>query len=110
MAGVKELLARNLRTHRNLHGLSQMRFAEKCGVSTAFIAEIEGARKYPSPKTIDRIVDVLGVKPYQLFLDVETSLIETNSAVPLAQMLDMLQDKVNSSIDEIRSQYLSQGH
>ena len=38
-------------------------------MSTSFIGEIEIGRKYPSAKTLQKIADSLGMKPFELLLD-----------------------------------------
>ncbi|MDR2607675.1 MAG: helix-turn-helix transcriptional regulator [Treponema sp.] len=67
MAGLREILADNMRKIRRKRGLTQAKLAEKAEVSTHFIAMIEIARKFPAPETLDRIAAALGIETYQLF-------------------------------------------
>jgi transcriptional regulator with XRE-family HTH domain len=67
MAGLREILADNMRKIRRKRSLTQAKLAEKAEVSTHFIAMIEIARKFPAPETLDRIAAALGIEAYQLF-------------------------------------------
>jgi transcriptional regulator with XRE-family HTH domain len=67
MAGLREILAENLRKNRRRCGMTQAKLAEKAEVSTHFIAMIEIARKFPAPETLDRIAAALGIEAYELF-------------------------------------------
>jgi len=68
---IQELLSTNIREIRNQYGYSQQKLAELCDVSTNYISEIEIARKFPSAKTLQKLANVLGLKPYQLFFSGE---------------------------------------
>ena len=69
MARLREILAHNLREKRRKSGLTQAQLAEKVNVSTHHIAMIEIARNYPTLEFIERIVDVLNIEIYTLFID-----------------------------------------
>lgn len=71
MASVRELLAHNLRRSRERLRLTQEQFSERCGLSASYIGEIEQGKKYPSADSLDRIVDALGIRPFQLFVEEE---------------------------------------
>ncbi len=51
--------------------MTQEQFSERCGLSAGYIGEIEQGKKFPSAVALDRIVDALGVQPFQLFLEEE---------------------------------------
>jgi transcriptional regulator with XRE-family HTH domain len=57
----------NLRRFRRSAHLSQMQLAEKCGISTNYLAEIETGRKFPSIEMVEKLADALKVEPYKLF-------------------------------------------
>lgn len=63
------LLAKNLKRARNGLNLTQQELAEKCSLSTNYLATIEIGGKFPSSDTLDKLASSLGLKPYQLFLD-----------------------------------------
>jgi len=66
-AGIREILAFNIKENRRKNGFSQERLAEKAGISTPFIAMIEVSRKFPTPEVLDKIADALNIKTWQLF-------------------------------------------
>ena len=65
----KTLLAKNLKRARNGLGLTQQALAEKCEISTNYLATVEIGGKFPSSDTLDKLARSLGLKPYQLFLE-----------------------------------------
>ena len=48
--------------------ISQMELAERAGISSGYVGEVEMGRKYPSPEILIRIADALEVKPYRLLM------------------------------------------
>ncbi len=69
MTEVQRLFIRNLRRVRVESGYSQSALAEKCGLSTSYIAELESGRRFPSHETMDKLCAGLGLRPYMLFFD-----------------------------------------
>ena len=63
------VFGRNVKRYRQMAGLSQEAFAEKCGMHRTYISAIECYRRSISLENIQRIADALGVKVYQLFLE-----------------------------------------
>jgi transcriptional regulator with XRE-family HTH domain len=62
-------LAKNLKRARSEQGLTQQNLAELCELSTNYLATVEIGGKFPSADTLERLATVLGLKPYQLFLE-----------------------------------------
>ena len=50
-------------------GLSQEKFAEKCGLHRTYISDIECFRRSISLNNIQKIADALEIEIYQLFLE-----------------------------------------
>lgn len=59
----------NVRHYRQMTGLSQEAFAEKCGMHRTYISAIECFRRSISLENIQRIAEALGVEAYQLLLE-----------------------------------------
>ena len=59
----------NLKKYRNRIGLSQERFAERCGLHRTYISDIECFRRSISLENIQRIADALGIETYLLFIE-----------------------------------------
>jgi len=68
-ARIQELLAKSIKEARGRLNLTQEGLAERTGLTTSFIGEVEICRKFPRPRTLQRISDALGLKPYELFLE-----------------------------------------
>ena len=64
-----KVFGNNVRQYRMKLGLSQEKFAEKCGVHRTYISDIECFRRSISLDNIQKIADALGVETFQLFLD-----------------------------------------
>jgi len=67
MAKIREILAQNMKIHRQRLGITQPELAEKANISTNFIGMIEQKRKFPAPEMLDRIAAALGIETFELF-------------------------------------------
>lgn len=59
----------NLRKYRTELGLSQEKFAEKCGLHRTYIGSVECFQRNVSLENIQRIADALGIESYKLLID-----------------------------------------
>ena len=62
-------LAKNIKRARSEQGLTQQDLAERCELSTNYLATVEIGGKFPSADTLEKLAIALGLKPYQLFLE-----------------------------------------
>ena len=60
------MLNENIKRLRKEKGLTQKGLAEKIGVSTAFISQVENGISKPSDDNLKKIADVLGVTVNEL--------------------------------------------
>ena len=67
----QEALASNLKLLRKNRNITQFELAELCETSTNYIALIETCKKFPSSNMLSKIISVLNIKPYELFLTKE---------------------------------------
>lgn len=67
--GLSEILAANLKTHRNTLGITQFQLSERAELSTTYIAELEIAKKLPSLEAVEKLCRALNIRPYELFLE-----------------------------------------
>jgi transcriptional regulator with XRE-family HTH domain len=72
MAGIREVLAANLKEYRRRSGFSQDKLAELADISSQYLATVETCRKFPTPEVLDRLAAALNVETYLLF-DVSTT-------------------------------------
>ena len=66
---LQEVFGRNMRERRKSMGLTQSEFAQRIGVSTSFVTEIEKGRKAPSFSTIDRIAQETDAPVWSYFCE-----------------------------------------
>lgn len=64
----QELLARNIKDLRLRNNLTQEMFAEKIGLTTNGVSNIERNRYQPTAETIDKICKAFNVTPSELLL------------------------------------------
>ena len=74
---LRKILSKNIKKHRELLCLSQEKLAEKAGISTNMVRDIEGCRTWVSDKTLINIAEALKTDVYRLFIP-ETILEEEN--------------------------------
>jgi transcriptional regulator with XRE-family HTH domain len=86
---IKDIFVKNLKKYRKVRGVSQMRLASLCDSSTGYIGQIEIGNKFPSIEMIEKMSQVLEIKPYLFFLDESDS--EPQAAVdrPSTKLHDM---------------------
>lgn len=83
-ASFYEALGRVIQVARTEQGLSRKELAARAGVSYASLADIETARRRPSPSALIRIASALGMGPSELLLRAERYL-GRFSAEPLGE-------------------------
>jgi len=67
MDKIESIVASNIKKYRELLGITQENFAERCGLTPQFIAAIEAGIITPPLESLNRIISALGIPPYQLF-------------------------------------------
>ena len=65
---IRKALSNNIKKHRELQGLSQEKLAEKAGISSNMIKDIEGCRSWVSDKTLVKLATALKIDIYLLFI------------------------------------------
>ena len=70
---LRAVFTENLKFYRKKAGLSQQQLAERCGMATNYLSEIEREQKFPSVETIERLSLELNVPAHILFWDSRTS-------------------------------------
>lgn len=71
MTRVQLLFVENLKRERKQAGYSQEKLAELIGLTPKYISSIEIGNRFPSADTIQKIVDIFDLEPYQMFLNTE---------------------------------------
>lgn len=68
MSNIKKLLGNRIREIRRSKNLTQERLAEMVGIGTPNISYIETGKFAPSMDTLEKIAEVLNVKPFELYM------------------------------------------
>ena len=70
---LQEIIAGNIKRVRKEMGLTQAGLAERAGISSGYMCDIERSRRWPSADNLAKLADVLRMDPFQLFLPTEDS-------------------------------------
>ncbi len=100
MEKIHVIVGRNIKRHRERIGLTQEGLAERCELTPQFIAAIEVGLKTPSLDTIEKIVKVMQIRPYELFLTVSEEDIPASGVPEFA-------DRIVSLIEDLATKYSS---
>ena len=100
----KTLLAKNLKRARSGLGLTQQALAEKCEISTNYLATVEIGGKFPSSDTLDKLARSLSLKPYQLFLE-EGDLEGFDRQELIARFTDKAKHSVTECLDKTAREF-----
>ncbi len=64
---IKKLLGQRLKEIRKNKKITQERLAELIGIDTSSISHIENGKYYPTAENLDKILEILDIKPNELF-------------------------------------------
>lgn len=93
---IEVLLSRNVKSLRKQLGWSQEYLAEKTGVSTPYITQIEVGKKTPSLSVVEKLAYAFGVEYKALFESTTT----INSINSMEFEKHILESKIIASITE----------
>jgi len=71
----------NLRFWRKKKGFSQLKLSEMANISSNYLNAVENGKNFPSPEVIQQISDILGILPFQLFLEHPVETVPVNNMV-----------------------------
>ena len=95
---IRKVLSNNIKKYRGIFRYTQEILAEVTGLSTQTINDIEGCRRWISPKTLSKLAEAFNIEEYQLLLpENDNPGKKTNLLTP--QSLIALQIRVKKSID-----------
>lgn len=106
---LKNVLSLNIKKYRK-NKFTQETLAEKIGVSSQNINDIEGKRRFPRSDTLVKIADALDVQVYELFVPQDNTPIvieETPQNERIrdeikSQVLEDVRSVLNKTIDKMR--------
>jgi transcriptional regulator with XRE-family HTH domain len=95
---VRKVLAGNIKRYRKNFGYSQEKLAEKAGLSTQTLNDIEGCRRWVSAQTITKLAKALHIDEYQLLVP-EDGKTDEKSPRSSLQSLISLQNNIITTIN-----------
>ena len=102
---LKQIFIQNMKEFRKKEGISQMKLAEYLDTSPTYIGEIEVGKKFPSMDMIEKIANILKIKPYHFFVDrtEQNSDINTDNTYPKLprSMQKEIRSELNFTINEL---------
>jgi transcriptional regulator with XRE-family HTH domain len=98
---IRLILAGNIKKYRKYLGYSQEKLAEKAGLSSQTLNDIEGCRRWVSAMTMTKLAKALHIAEYQLLMPVNEETAENAHTSPLKSLIS-LQDNI---IDTINIQF-----
>ena len=93
---IRKILSNNIKKYRGVLHYSQEKLAEKAGLSSQTLNDIEGCRRWVSSKTISKLAKTLQISEYQLLLPEKESQKTADSSL---KSLIALQKKIKINID-----------
>ncbi|MDE7425769.1 MAG: helix-turn-helix domain-containing protein [Lachnospiraceae bacterium] len=66
---IVRVFGNNMKKYRIALGLSQEKFAEKCGLHRTYISTVERFQRNISIENVQRIADALNIETYKLFIE-----------------------------------------
>jgi len=107
MTYIQKLFIQNLRFFRSKQKISQIQLAEKLNISPNYLNAVENGKNFPSLDVLQKIIDILGILPYQLFLEYPDMLNMTNHDEKsiFFQELNYLKQRFNKEFEKIIQKY-----
>lgn len=68
MSNIKKLLGLKIKEYRKSRHMTQEQLAELIGIGTPNISYIENGKFAPSVETLEKLAEIFGVKPYELYM------------------------------------------
>ena len=98
MTHIQEVFISNLRYYRKTKGFTQLSFSEAIGLSPNYLNAVEKGKNFPSPEVLQRIVDVLKILPFELFLENHSTPMNKDNQ-NISKIIQDLRLEINSKID-----------
>jgi transcriptional regulator with XRE-family HTH domain len=102
MTHFQRLFIANLRFWRKKRGISQLKLSEMVNISPNYLNAVENGKNFPSPEVIQQISDILGLMPFQLFLEHPVDNAPVNNVI---SDLIMIKQRFVKEISELIEKY-----
>jgi len=104
-ANLRNILSSNIKHYRGLRRWSQVKLAEKIGISTNFLADIETGKSWVSSLTLVKLANCFEIEVFELFLPENTPNDKINRIIK--RLIRDISVKIDYSLDEISKKYLT---
>jgi len=104
-AELRRVLSANIKHFRGLRGWSQVVLAEKIGISTNFLADIETGKSWVSSLTLIKLANIFEVEVYELFKPKKIPKDETKETIK--NIVNDISVTIEHSLKQITIKYLS---
>ena len=101
---LRQILSANIKHYRGLRGWSQVILAEKIGISTNFLADIETGKSWVSSLTLTKLANIFEIEAHELFNSKKTSKDETKEAIK--SIVHDISVTIEHSLKQITIRYL----
>jgi len=102
---LRGVLSANIKHYRGLRNWSQVVLAEKMGISTNFLADIETGKSWVSSSTLTKLANIFEVDVYELFKYPKTPKDETKEVIK--SIVNDISVSIEHSLKEISIKYLN---
>jgi transcriptional regulator with XRE-family HTH domain len=101
---LRRVLSANIKHYRGLRSWSQVVLAEKIGISTNFLADIETGKSWISSATLSKLANIFEIEVYELFKSKKTLKNETREAIK--SVVNDISVTIEHSLRQITIKYL----
>jgi transcriptional regulator with XRE-family HTH domain len=109
MTHFQDTFVRNLRYYRTKAGYTQTQFSTLLDISPNYLNAVENGKSFPSVVVIQKILDLLNLLPYQLFLEQPVLFEQIDSKTKLMQQdLMRMRQQFDRDIERLIAQYCLQ--
>ena len=102
---LRRILSVNIKHFRGLRSWSQAILAEKIGLSTNFLADIEIGKSWVSSSTLTKLANIFEIEVYELFKPKKTPKDETKEVIK--NIVNDISVTIEHSLKQITIKYLN---
>ena len=99
------MLSANIKHFRSLRRWSQVVLAEKIGISTNFLADIETGKSWVSSLTLNKLANIFEIDVYELFKPLKMPNDETKEVIK--SIVNDISVTIEHSLKQITIKYLN---
>jgi transcriptional regulator with XRE-family HTH domain len=111
MTHFQDIFVRNLRFYRTKAGYTQTQFSLRLDISPNYLNAVENGKNFPSTAIVQKILDILNLLPYQLFLEqpeLYKNQGDIDKTIALRQELSRMRQQFDHDIERLIAQYCVQ--